>query len=246
MNSPIIVYPSTEQQQKEEDSPKMLTSPIHGKRKSSVTFDLPMQQPEEQLLSPCATSPTIDIHVQVVPNTMLVALFDRAAEMKELVSHNKTFFLALRSHLDSRWPRFENTLYCERTQMPDVEWMKRISKALQGVPSLLEKFKELVGYLGEEEEEEDVTDASDHFFSHVTISRIRQMPERLSKEAYPQFFINCQESMGDEYQGFRQLLFTPSDQLDDRTWEQKMHDYLKPWPTILEQLQEIVAYEIEE
>ncbi|KAI8053149.1 uncharacterized protein B0P05DRAFT_561788 [Gilbertella persicaria] len=222
------------------------------KRKTSVTFDLPAEQQgdeetAQELLSPCATSPTIDIHAQIVPDTMLVALFDRASEMKELIHYNKTFFLALKSHLGTKWPRFENTLYCERQKMPDYEWMKRISKALQAVPSLLEKFKELVGYLGEEEEEEEAADtASDYFFSHVPISRIRRMPQRLSKESYPQFFINCQESLGDDYQAFYDLLFTSPDQLEDHAWEQQMHERLKSRKNILEQLQEIVAYEIEE
>jgi hypothetical protein len=201
-------------------------------RKSSVTFDLPE---EEELLSPCTASPIIDIHAQLVPDTMLVALYDRSTEMRDLVKHNKQYFMALRNHLGSKWPRFENTLYCERTLMPDIEWMKRISKALHSVPSLLEKFKELVGYLGEEDTEEPV--------SLIGLARIRDMPEKISEEAYPQFYINCQEQLSkEEYKELQQLLF--NSKLSDQAWQVKLGELLKA--NLLEQLQEIVAYELEE
>ncbi|KAG1519573.1 hypothetical protein G6F52_008491 [Rhizopus delemar] len=168
---------------------------------------------------------------------MLVALFDREREMKELVEHNKSFFSSLESFLNEKWPRFENTIYVPRTQMSDIEWITRISKALEPVPPLLEKFKELVGYLGEEEEE--VRDK-------VELRQIRNRLDHLSKEAYPQFFINCKETMSDEeYKLFIETLFDTST-MKDELWEKKIRQQLKPWPNVLEQLEEIIAYEIEE
>lgn len=208
------------------------------KRKGSVTFDLPpptVNEDQQELLSPC--NPTIDIRAQAVPDTMLVALFDREREMKELVEHNKSFFSSLESFLNEKWPRFENTIYVPRTQMSDIEWITRISKALEPVPPLLEKFKELVGYLGEEEEE--VRDK-------VELRQIRNRLDHLSKEAYPQFFINCKETMSDEeYKLFIETLFDTST-MKDELWEKKIRQQLKPWPNVLEQLEEIIAYEIEE
>jgi hypothetical protein len=204
-------------------------------RKSSVTFDLPPAD-EEQLLP---FSPTIDIRAQLVPDSMLVALYDRSTEMRDLVKHNKQFSMVLQNHLGSKWSCFENTLYCERALMPDIEWMKHISKALHSVPSVLEKFKELVGYLGEEEETED--------FGHVVLSRIRSMPDKLSEEAYPQFYINCQEQLSSKnYKELQQLLFSNQVELSDQAWQVKLGELLKPKPNLLEQLQTIVAYELEE
>ncbi|KAI9356707.1 hypothetical protein BD770DRAFT_322845 [Pilaira anomala] len=212
------------------------------RRKSSVTFDLPSASNEE-LLSPCTgTSPTVDITAQVVPDTMLVALYDRSSEMKGLIRHNKTYFMSLKHHLNDKWSRFENTLYCERSKMGDKEWMKRISKSLQGAPPLLEKFKELVGYLGDDEEEKE---EEKKYFSNVNIGLIRKHPERLSKEAYPQFFINCKNCIRGEkeYDEFIKNLF--SKELTDSQWEAKIFNVLNQYPDLLEQLQEIVAYETE-
>lgn len=217
-----------------------------SKRKGSVTFDLPPPQQEEELLSPCTH--TIDIHAQSVPDTMLVALFDRDREMKELVEHNKSFFLSLKSFLNDKWPRFENTLYVPRSQMSDIEWITRISKALMPVPPLLEKFKELVGYLGEDdsqgryEEEEEEEEGQ----PKVELARIRDRLGRLSQESYPQFYINCEQAMSkNEYDAFIHTLFHTAE-IDDATWEKKIREQLKPWQNILEQLEEIVAYEIDE
>lgn len=226
----------------------LINPTIEDTGKRIVTFDLPedgqdSSSNKEELLSPCVTSPTIDINAHLVPDTMLVALFDRSSEMKELVRHNKSFFLTLSTHLDTKWKRFENTLYCDRSVMPDIEWMKRISKALSSVPSYLEKFKELVGYLGDEDEVED-DNTVDDFFSSVDLTLIRPKVNRISKDAYPQFYTNCQESMGDDSQAFMDTLFDSS--LTDIAWKLKLDSQLKPYPNILEQLQEIVAYEIEE
>jgi hypothetical protein len=252
------------------DATSHLKEPAGGKqRKTSVTFDLPStpnneedderegQEHQEELLSPCSatttvTSPTIDIAAQIVPDTMLVALFDRSSEMRGLVRHNKIFFLSLQQHLDTKWSRFENTLYCDRSKMPDMEWIKRISKALENVPSYLEKFKELVGYLGETDEEEDddeeTTSASEYFLS-VELYRIRNYPNRLSRDSYPQFFINCEQLMNDQAlveEFVNTLSNNDRKELSDDAWETKVYNQLKNWPNLLEQLQEIIAYEVEE
>ncbi|KAG1458252.1 hypothetical protein G6F56_006439 [Rhizopus delemar] len=201
------------------------------KRKGSVTFDL---QTEQELLSPC--NHTIHLSAQAVPDTMLVALFDREKEMKVLVDHNRTFFLSIESLLEDKWNRFENTLYVPRTQMADVEWITRISNVLPW--PFLEKFKDLVGYMGDDDEDSPK--------ERVELARIRTKSENLSKTSYPQFFINCQKEMSkEEYDDFRSILFD-TDKMNDELWEKKIRQQLKPWPNVLEQLEEIVAYEIEE
>lgn len=240
---------------------KQITTPSiiqtsHTLRKSSVSFDLPpeqqqqqQQQPQEQeLLSPCITSPTIDITAQSVPDTMLVALVDRGSEMRDLVRFNKPFFCTMANHLDTKWSRFENTLYCERSVMPDSEWLKRISKALQNAPSILDQFKDLVGFIPDYDQ--DSSSSSDEQqqqeFSRVDLIPIRSKIDRLSQETYPQFYINCQEGMQNEqaYNTFIHVLNDAS--LSDQAWLLKIHQALKDHANLLEQLQEIVAYETEQ
>lgn len=227
----------------------------HTLRKSSVSFDLPpeqqqQQQPEEQdLLSPCITSPTIDINAQPVPDTMLVALVDRGSEMRDLVHFNKPFFTTMANHLDTKWSRFENTLYCERSVMSDSEWLKRISKALQNAPSILDQFKDLVGFIPDYDQ--DSSSSSDEQqqqqeFSRVDLIPIRSKLDRLSQETYPQFYINCQDSMQNE-QAYNTFLHVLNDAtLSDQAWLFKIHHTLKDHANVLEQLQEIVAYETEQ
>ncbi|KAF1805944.1 hypothetical protein FB192DRAFT_1275104 [Mucor lusitanicus] len=218
-------------------------------RKSSVSFDLPpeqQQQEEHDLLSPCITSPTIDINAQSVPDTMLVALVDRGSEMRDLVRFNKPFFASMANHLDTKWSRFENTLYCERSVMSDSEWLKRISKALQSAPAILDQFKDLVGFIPDYDQDSSSSSDEQQQFSRVDLIPIRSKLDRLSQETYPQFYINCQESMPNEqaYATFIHVLNDAS--LSDQAWLFKIQHALKDHANLLEQLQEIVAYETEQ
>ncbi|KAI7905357.1 uncharacterized protein BX663DRAFT_499457 [Cokeromyces recurvatus] len=229
------------------------------KKRPSVTFDLshitdtsedPQQlscsssssgsnEYDDFLLSP---PHVIDIHGQLIPDTMLVSLFDRPQEMKELVQHNSGFFNQFSLAAASSWSQFEHdVLYADRTKFTDQQWMAIISKTFSSVPSLLEKFKELVGYLGGEEEEEK-EEEEEESYSHVDLSRIRQRKQCLTEEAYPQFYINCKKELGNNYQYFLEILF--SDELSDDVWKFKIEELLPS--NLLQQLQEIVAYETEQ
>ncbi|KAL9552878.1 hypothetical protein MBANPS3_003552 [Mucor bainieri] len=242
----LILAPSTMTKQ---ITPSIIQT-SHTLRKSSVSFDLPpeqQQQPqpqEEDLLSPCITSPTIDINAQSVPDTMLVALVDRGSEMRDLVRYNKPFFSTMANHLDTKWSRFENTLYCERSVMSDSEWLKRISKALQSAPSILEQFKDLVGFIPDYDQDSSSSSSDEQQqqeFSRVDLILIRSKLDRLSQDTYPQFYINCQESMQNQqaYSAFIHVLNDAT--LSDHAWLFKIHQSLRDHTNLLEQLQEIVA-----
>lgn len=241
----IVTYPSLSMTK--QITPSVIQT-THKLRKSSVSFDLPAEHQEEdreqELLSPCITSPTIDINAQSVPDTMLVALVDRSTEMRDLVRYNKPFFSTMANHLDTKWSRFENTLYCERSVMSDSEWLKRISKALQNAPSILEQFKDLVGFIPQYEDEKEQDE--DQEFSCVDLILIRSKLERLSQETYPQFYINCKQTMQNE-QEYKSFINTLTDSnLSDQTWLLKINQKLKNHSNLLEQFQEIVAYETEQ
>lgn len=132
--------------------------------------------------------------------------------------------------------------------MPDSEWLKRISKALQNAPSILDQFKDLVGFIPDYDQ--DSSSSSDEQqqqeFSRVDLIPIRSKIDRLSQETYPQFYINCQEGMQNEqaYNTFIHVLNDAS--LSDQAWLLKIHQALKDHANLLEQLQEIVAYETEQ
>lgn len=243
----IVTYPSLSMTK--QITPSVIQT-THKLRKSSVSFDLPAEHQEEdreqELLSPCITSPTIDINAQSVPDTMLVALVDRSTEMRDLVRYNKPFFSTMANHLDTKWSRFENTLYCERSVMSDSEWLKRISKALQNAPSILEQFKDLVGFIPQYEDEDEKEQDEDQEFSCVDLILIRSKLDRLSQETYPQFYINCKQTMQNE-QEYKSFINTLTDSnLSDQTWLLKINQKLKNHSNLLEQFQEIVAYETEQ
>ncbi|KAI9019347.1 hypothetical protein CLU79DRAFT_246305 [Phycomyces nitens] len=221
-------------------------------RKTSVTFDPAILNKNHDILSPTATEPpvAIDLNAHAVPSSILVALWDRDKEMRDLVKHNHVFFDSLRMHMPN-WTRFENTLYYPRGQLSDEIWMSRIEKALEGFPHALDRFKDLVGYIGEPS---DQPEESVHVpqFDHVDLVNIRDFPGRLKKfpEAYPQFFINCQRTLEangpKDFVRFKETLFSPRSQMTDEMWEASLNDQLAIAPNLMTQLKEIIAYEAEE
>ncbi|CEP13608.1 hypothetical protein [Parasitella parasitica] len=254
----VVAYPSSNNSMTKQLEPSVLSTPHTTRRKSSVSFDLPPEEEQQQdeaekkeqeLLSPCMTSPTIDINAQSVPDTMLVALVDRSSEMRDLVRINEPFFAKIANHLGTttKWTRFENTLYCERSDMSDSDWLKRISRALQSAPSILEQFKDLVGFIPEyptmDDDDDDVN--SEPAFSHVDLTLIRSKLDRLSQENYPQFYINCKEAMHESKHTYFLNLLKNSN-LSDEIWASEMHHAFKDHANLLEQFQEIVAYETEQ
>ncbi|KAI9468466.1 MAG: hypothetical protein EXX96DRAFT_106395 [Benjaminiella poitrasii] len=226
------------------------------KKKPSVHFDLSLIPPatEEDPYQPSSSSsssnecefllspPTcvIDIQGQLVPDTMLVSLVNRPQEMRDLVHHNPTFFHHQVAPTLPSWSQFEqNVLYADRSQLSDEAWLAVISKSL--APTLMNKLKDLVGYLGSEEEEEE---EEKDIYRHVDLSRIRpNIHNCLTTDAYPQFFIHCQEELKEGYDRFlADVLF--NEKLSDDDWRLKIEGYLSFH--LLQQLQEIVAYETEQ
>ncbi|KAJ8655994.1 hypothetical protein O0I10_008434 [Lichtheimia ornata] len=258
--TPPAEYPSSRTHNTATTTTTTATTPPTGAggRKLSVTFDLPetpggtKHSPlnEDDLLSPSISrSNSIDINAQAVPDTILVALLDRDEEMRHLVQHNTAFFSSLRSHLYHNWSRFENTLYCPRSKMSDQDWMGRISKALHAVPPLLQQFKDLVGYMGEDDTTTTTTlQQEEPSFIHVDLARIRDYPQRVARlrQAYPQFIINCQKGLSNP-DAFFDTLFAPrSSTMPDDIWEMRIYDQLDhSGHDLLAQLKEIVEYEIE-
>ncbi|KAG0749805.1 hypothetical protein G6F57_004692 [Rhizopus arrhizus] len=97
------------------------------------------------------SSPIVDIQGQAVTSDILVALLDRPAEMKQLVSRNSQFYEAIQRYItetqgEHTWKRFQDILYKPREKLPDRAWISRISHYLVHNSVLFSKFKEIVGY----------------------------------------------------------------------------------------------------
>ncbi|CAM0142256.1 unnamed protein product [Umbelopsis sp. WA50703] len=246
-------------------------------RKPSVSFDLSnlpeKTEPETIVIAQQdnAEDPSspIDINGHVVPDTILVALLDRDIEMKELAHRNTSFFTMLESHLHDAWPDFQRVLFARREQVPDAEWIRKISLFLEHAPALFEKFKELVGYeeylfdsdsYDDDDEETRHGSYDESTFENVDITLIRNYPSKLAtfKQSYPQFFINAKHCFTEEeeqdtkfgnghhsYEAFHHLLFCSRRDMEDQEWENKIYDLLDKWPNLLAQLKEIIAYEVE-
>ncbi|KAI7872823.1 hypothetical protein BDF14DRAFT_1739645 [Spinellus fusiger] len=234
---------------------------LKGARKPSVTFDLchlPVKEPF--ILSPTDNaSPTdntsppvaVDLAAHSVPNSILVALLDRDKEMRGLVQHNRQFFDSLKLHLPN-WSCFENTLYCHRSQLNDKDWMDHIGSALRAMPPTLDRFKALVGYIEESTPlKVDQEAYSESPFEQVDIVSLRNYPSRLERfpQSYPQFFINCQQALGEatsQYRSFQTTLFAPRNEIADALWEKSLYDQLDAFPNLMDQLKEIIAYEAQD
>ncbi|ORZ19834.1 hypothetical protein BCR42DRAFT_410626, partial [Absidia repens] len=214
--------------------------------KSKVTFDLPEITAEPaELESDTPPSPRIDINAHIVPDVIQVALLGRKQEMKELVQHNISLFRMIQQYLgQTRWSVFEKILYCTRQQLSDEEWMTRIAFFLRRNSPLLLTFKELVGYVGKEKEEEPCS-----FLSHVNICQIRRYPDRLQslRSDYPQFFINCQQALQEnEMSQLESLLLEPPSELPDNSWKNAINRLFAHHSDLMDQLKEIVAYEVDD
>jgi len=128
---------------------------------------------------PITTSPNsqslLDICGTRVPQEILVGLFDRADEMRELVGRNTGFFGILRGFVnraDGEWQKFLDWIFIDRDVVGDLEWIEGVRGFLGACPAYFEKFKEIVGFdeglVGkeEEEEEEDEEDEEDDYYYH--------------------------------------------------------------------------------
>ncbi|CAO3596875.1 unnamed protein product [Absidia cylindrospora] len=213
--------------------------------KSAVTFDLPEMTAEPaELESEMPPSPRIDINAHIVPDIIQVALLDRQQEMNELVQHNISLFRTIQQYLGrTHWPVFEKILYCTRQQLSDEEWMARIGFFLRHNNPLLLTFKELVGYVGNDKEEPC------SFLNHVNICQIRHYPDRLQtlKSDYPQFFINCQQALQEnEMSQLESLLLEPASELPDTSWKNAINKLFFLHADLMDQLKEIVAYEVDD
>ncbi|KAI8086632.1 uncharacterized protein BX664DRAFT_282719 [Halteromyces radiatus] len=227
----------------------------HEIHKPSVKFDLsnlPTMNKDQKQQEQAPPSPCIDICAHMVPSTILVALLDREQEMRGLVRHNMPFFETLQLHLGpTQWPLFEDILYRDRQQLSDKEWMSRIEQFLNQVPSLLGTFKELVGYVDDSNDQERNTTAglSITGVPNVDLCHIRQYPDRLKDlhSSYPQFFINCQQVLSeDDYTQMENVLFASKSELSDGRWKSLIKKLLSPHQNLMDQLKEIIAYEIDD
>ena len=143
----------------------LLFSFFHKKKMSSVSVE-PSQNilnnndendDQEELCANLTKRCSIDIHGQAVSNDILVALLDRASEMKQLAQRNAQFYEAIEHYItetqgDAAWQRFQDIVYKPREKLPDRPWIHQISQYLAHNPVFLSKFKESVGYEDEEEE----------------------------------------------------------------------------------------------
>ncbi|KAI8331949.1 hypothetical protein BC941DRAFT_438032 [Chlamydoabsidia padenii] len=246
MDVHIPLTPPEEQQHEEHETQKPTVKFNLGNITTEANNkDHPSLQEQQQEELP---SPSIDINAHMVPDSILVALLDREQEMKGLVHHNLPFFQSIQQHLGpDQWIEFEKVLYCSRQQLSDKQWMIKIEDLLDQVPCMVGTFKELVGYVDDDTSQDNANDYP--FLNHVDLCHIRRYPERLHafKSSYPQFFINCQHTLSKEAMSILEsTLFAPTGQLSDNQWKATIKKYLSPHPNLMDQLKEIIAYEVDD
>ncbi|RIB21159.1 hypothetical protein C2G38_1937029, partial [Gigaspora rosea] len=201
-----------------------------------------------------------------VGDTVLVALVDRDKEMIELFKKNEEYFEMVKHSIFSsketgeyEWQKFLSILYSPRDLVPDSEWMNKISSYLEMNPQLLANFKEIVGFydhmedhltppeFNEENEEITYSLVNEEMSEFVDIIAIRDRPQILENilNSYPQFFINAKQALKKtNYDEFKRILTCPRNEMSDDEWEIAIYECLDPWPQLVAQFEEIVAYEI--
>jgi hypothetical protein len=150
---------------------------------------------------------SIDIAVRDLSQDILVALVDRDVEMRELFVRNQEFFDTVKQSIfedDDGWENFLKVLYSKREIIPDSEWMNSISEFLSPNPPFLVKFKEIIGFY--DDDDDNVQEENEEFYScdmmndgFLDITPIRDFVDHL-EESYPQFFINTREQLCKERQ----------------------------------------------
>ncbi|KAJ1968566.1 hypothetical protein IWQ62_001171, partial [Dispira parvispora] len=105
----------------------------------------------------------IPIQGEEVSSNIVVALWNRAEEMRELVQRNRSLFSTIRSVLrghhsevplsptspgasKNTYEEFEQLLYTPRDVMSDTVWMAKLAQFLEPTPHLWAVFQEVVGY----------------------------------------------------------------------------------------------------
>ncbi|CAG8693457.1 10912_t:CDS:2 [Dentiscutata heterogama] len=231
--TPKIIEPSNNNYKDNYNDPAI----VNRKQSQDINF-LTSQLEEFFVNSP--TDSSIDIPVRDLrfdeTDTVLVALVDRDTEMRELFKKNKDYFEMVKhsifsSEENDEWQEFLSILYSPRDLIPDLEWMNKIS-------------------------------VNDEMTDLVDITVIRDRPNILENilNSYPQFFINAQQALsqvnkrpgkinrsGEEktlYDEFKKILTCPRSEMSDDEWEIAIYECLDPWPQLVAQFEEIVAYEI--
>ncbi|RHZ54522.1 hypothetical protein Glove_426g74 [Diversispora epigaea] len=109
-------------------------------------------------------SPTtsVDISVRDLNSDILVALMDRATEIKDLFTRNQEYFDLVQQSIfpsldENEWNQFLSILYTPRDELSDGEWMSAISEYMEPNPTLLVTFKEIVGYSEIEKNDDDLS-----------------------------------------------------------------------------------------
>ncbi|CAG8461873.1 12459_t:CDS:2 [Dentiscutata erythropus] len=198
--------------------------------------------PIDEFFLDSPTSSSLDISVRELHSDILVALFDREAEIKDLFVRNQDYFDFVKQSAfssDDRWQEFLNILFSPRKQISDTDWMDTISELLS--PPLLVQFKVIVGYYDNDEENDNVDDENDFDdsssvytcdsqFGNLDIASIRDYPKSLEylEISYPQFFANARQILGKEKQ--RKGSFLGGNHLTDDIPLQSENDVM-PEPT---------------
>nr|CAG8474038.1 6307_t:CDS:2 [Entrophospora candida] len=204
---------------------------------------------------------SIDISAKLLNNSdeIRVSLLDRDTEMKELFIINKDYFDGVKQFISDNngatcntWQEFLSLLYSKREEISDKKWMKCIEINDDNIyhdNAYLDQFYKDNYYY------------QNNNFIDVTL--IRDFPKILEnfESSYPQFFVNLKQTLDKEstnnsnndeqeektpYEEFKNILLKSRNEMTDIEWEESIYNILNPYPRLIEQFEEIIAYEISE
>ncbi|KAF9970060.1 hypothetical protein BGZ73_007340 [Actinomortierella ambigua] len=96
------------------------------------------------------------ILIEQAPSDMLVALFDRPSELQALATRNADYFAMLYTQIGAASrAAFKQLLFAPREEKCDLTWMRELARYLKAQPCVLEKFQNLVGWVGPDEYDDE-------------------------------------------------------------------------------------------
>ncbi|TPX48407.1 hypothetical protein SeMB42_g00004 [Synchytrium endobioticum] len=144
----------------------LLKAPSQAQPPSAEALAAPSPRLESKVLSSCSFNSSLVGLSSTVPSSSTisspkaigvptsVALIDRPTEMVHLMSNQKDLFSQINMVLgyddeEAKESQWRSLLLATRDRLDDDAWMRAIAQTLQDEPALLSQFKDMVGYLGD-------------------------------------------------------------------------------------------------
>ncbi|CAG8467578.1 23654_t:CDS:2 [Dentiscutata erythropus] len=248
--TPKIIEPSNDNYDDKYNDPVT----VNRKQSQGINF---LTSHLEEFFVTSPTDSSIDIPVRDLRfdevDVVLVALVDRDSEMRELFKKNKDYFEMVKhsifsSEENGEWQEFLSILYAPRDLIPDLQWMNKIS--------VNDEITDLVNITVIRDRPnilENILNSYPQFFINAqqALSQVNKRPgsalggnhltDNIPLRDFTELNGHNHEPLYENV--YEHILTCPRSEMSDDEWEMAIYECLDPWPQLVAQFEEIVAYE---